>query len=235
MPTRILVDCGLGIRELSERLLDRGTAVEEIDLLIVTHEHGDHSAGVSRVARAAGCPVVCTHGTRLAMGAAFDGLPSLVPMPAGARFSIFGLEVHLIAVPHDAREPVAVRFSSSDLRMAVVTDLGHVSAHVVNELQSLDALFLEFNHDADMLRVGPYAPRLKARVGGDYGHLSNHQAADLLSRVMSSRMQCVVAAHLSQTNNSVEHVRESVAGLSWGSTVFQIASQGEGVSWVAVQ
>jgi len=230
-----LVDCGLGQRELSDRLQERGLEVSAIDLILVTHEHGDHSAGVPRVARQAECPVVCTHGTRLAMGEAFDGLEGLVCLHAGASFDFSGLGVQLIAVPHDAREPVALRFLSGAQSLAVVTDLGHVSAHLVEALQGLDGLFLEFNHDAEMLRLGPYAPRLKARVGGDYGHLSNDQSASLLSQVMGPRMQQLVAAHLSQVNNAQERVRQSVAGLDWGQTQFQIASQLDGVGWVRLE
>jgi phosphoribosyl 1,2-cyclic phosphodiesterase len=231
---RVLVDCGLGIRDLTERLALRGLEPAAIDLILVTHEHGDHSAGVPRVAKAAQCPVICTHGTRLAMGDAFDGILGLALVHAGATFEWMGLRIDLIAVPHDAREPVAIRFAAGWQSIAVVTDLGHVSPHVVNSLRDLDAVFLEFNHDAEMLRIGPYAPKLKARVGGDYGHLSNTQASDLLQRIQSNRMQRVVAAHLSQVNNHEDRVRESIAMVEWGSTCFEVASQQAGVDWVAV-
>lgn len=231
---RVLVDCGLGIRDLTDRLALRGLEPAAIDLILVTHEHGDHSAGVARVAKAAQCPVICTHGTRLAMGEAFDGVMGLALVHAGATFEWMGLQVEMVAVPHDAREPVAIRFHAGTKSVAVVTDLGHVSAHVVSSLRDLDAVFLEFNHDTEMLRVGPYAPKLKARVGGDYGHLSNAQASDLLQRIQSNRMQRVVAAHLSQVNNHEDRVRESVAMVEWGSTVFDVASQDAGVDWVEV-
>jgi phosphoribosyl 1,2-cyclic phosphodiesterase len=121
------------------------------------------------------------------------------------------------------------------MSMAVVTDLGHVPPHVVNSLRELDALFLEFNHDVDMLRQGPYAPKLKARVGGDYGHLSNEQASDLLQRVQSARLQRVVAAHLSQVNNHEDRVRGSVAEMDWGATCFEVASQHAGMDWVVLE
>jgi phosphoribosyl 1,2-cyclic phosphodiesterase len=231
----VLVDCGLGLRELADRLEHRGLEVSAIDLMLVTHEHGDHSAGVARVARQAQCPVVCTHGTRLAMGEGFVGLTGLLPLHAGSRFDYFGLGIELIAVPHDAREPVAVRFGAAGLSFAVVTDLGHCSAHVVEALQGLDGLFLEFNHDVEMLRLGPYAPKLKARVGGDYGHLSNAQAAQLLTQVKGPRLQQLVAAHLSQVNNAEERVRDSVSEIEWGQTQFQIASQAAGVNWIALE
>lgn len=231
----MLVDCGLGPRELAERLALRGLEVSAIDLILVTHEHGDHSAGVARAAQRAGCPIVCTSGTRLAMGEALMGLPGVLALPAGAEFELEGLQIGLIAVPHDAREPVAVRFSAGRHCLAVVTDLGHVSAHLVEALQDLDGLFLEFNHDLEMLQTGPYSPALKARVGGEYGHLSNTQAAGLVTRVIGPRLQQLVAAHLSQVNNSEARVRESLAGLSWGGTSFQIASQPDGVGWTSLE
>ena len=232
---RVLVDCGLGIRDLTDRMAQRGLEPAAIDLILVTHEHGDHSAGIARAAKAARCPVICTHGTRLAMGEAFDGIEGLALVHAGAAFEWMGLQVNLLTVPHDAREPIAVRVAAGQMSMAVVTDLGHISPHVVDSLRELDALFLEFNHDVDMLRQGPYAPKLKARVGGDYGHLSNEQASDLLQRVQSARLQRVVAAHLSQVNNHEDRVRGSVAEMDWGATCFEVASQHAGMDWVVLE
>jgi len=233
-PVSFLVDCGLGLKEVEERMLSRGTSPDQLSFIVVTHEHGDHIGGVSRLAKAYGLPVLATHGT-LAAANGFDEGIRLVELQPSQPLHILGLLLQPIPVPHDAREPICLRIEDSLHRLAVVTDLGHVTPHLIASLQNLDALFLEFNYDQAMLDNGPYPPSLKSRVGGDYGHLSNEASADLLRKVLGTELQVVIAAHLSQKNNHPDCVMRAVADIDWGATHFECATQDNGVDWVTLK
>ena len=135
-------------------------------------------------------------------------------------------------VPHDAREPCQFVFRSGDDCLGVLTDLGHISSHVVDRFSSCHGLLLECNHDLDMLRNGPYPERLKRRVGGDLGHLNNHQAAGLLSRTDLSRLRLLVLSHLSERNNRPDLAQGAVAPVlaGWQGELVT-AAQDTGFSW----
>ncbi|MFM1880951.1 MAG: hypothetical protein RLZZ344_1185 [Pseudomonadota bacterium] len=231
---RVLVDCGLGLRLVCDRLNARGIAPNEIDFILVTHEHADHVGGVAKLARHAGLPVLATHGTLHAAGAEFFGGVETIAISSHKTFSYGRLVIRPVPVPHDAREPIAVVFEDPTARLAVVTDLGAPTAFLRESLQGLTGLFLEFNHDRTMLDQGDYPQSLKARVGGGQGHLSNTQACEILKDCLHPALQVVIAAHLSQNNNHPDRVRSSVRDLAFGTTIFDIASQEAGFDWVSL-
>ena len=234
--TRLLVDCGLPLKLLTERLRGRGLEPSQIDLVVVTHEHKDHIGGVGPLGRSCGMPVFATHGTQYAVSAQdlLKGCQTRV-ISSHQPFEFGSLTLRPIPVSHDAREPIALRIDSvTGLRLAVVTDLGQSSAHLESEIRAVDGLVLEFNHDPVLLERGPYPPSLKRRVGGLQGHLSNQQAADILAAVMGGRLQRLVAAHLSQTNNSLDCLNTSLQPIDWGKSpdvVFEVAEQDAGLDW----
>ncbi|HIE55105.1 MAG TPA: MBL fold metallo-hydrolase [Chromatiaceae bacterium] len=209
--TRLLVDCGYSAREFEARCAELGVAAGDIDALLVTHEHGDHIRGVGALARKYGMPVWMTHGTF--RNARCGDIPDLrlfgIHTPP---FVIGNLEVTPYAVPHDAREPSQFTFRHRECRFGMLTDAGSVTAHMIEVLGAMDALLLECNHDPQMLYNGPYPPRLQARVGGAYGHLSNLQAAALLAAIGEQKLQHLVLAHLSEKNNHPELAEAAVVG-----------------------
>ena len=198
--TRLLVDCGFAVKELQSRaaLLDFDLA--SLDAVLVTHEHGDHIGGVARLARAYGVPVYLTRGTASARQDWNKCQLQMISPHEG--FRIGDIEVQPFPVPHDAREPCQFTFTHERRRLGVLSDLGRITAHVERSLAECDALLLECNHDVAMLASGPYPESLKRRVGGDWGHLSNLQAAGLLQRLERTRMQSLVLTHLSEQNNT---------------------------------
>lgn len=231
--THLLVDCGFGLRETERRLAGFGLHPRQLDAVLVTHEHGDHVRGVGALARRHGVPVYLTPGTW--SSGRLGELPGHHWVTPQARFAIKGLTIDPVTVPHDAREPVQFRFHAGGRSLGVLTDLGHPTDHVARAFAGCDALVLECNHDVRMLAEGPYPPRLKRRVGGDWGHLANAQAAALLARLGLDRLQRIVCSHLSEHNNRPELALEALVPLLDGDeSRLMIAAQDTGLAWQAI-
>lgn len=198
--TRIIVDCGIGPRTLKQRLAAVGVHPRGVDALVVTHEHVDHASGIAQAVRHYGWPVIASAGT-------LRGLPAVARRTALAsapRLSVGGLDVELVRVAHDAAEPVAVVITdrASGMRAGLAHDLGAPSRALVRAFHGADLVCIEANHDAVMLRTGPYARHLKERIAGPTGHLSNDQAAAFLDAVATPALRAVLLLHLSIVNNT---------------------------------
>lgn len=207
--TRLLLDNGFAARETELRLAALDVLPDTIDAILVTHEHQDHIRGVGAFSRRYSLPVYMTHGTcrQDRCGELQDLRLIHGHQPA---FSIGDIEVQPFTVPHDASEPVQYVFRSKSATLGILTDTGMATPHILEMLNGCDALFLECNHDVGMLANGPYPPALQRRVGGLHGHLSNDQAAEILAALDHGRLQHLVAAHLSEKNNSPERVRDTL-------------------------
>lgn len=231
--TAILVDCGFGLREAERRLARLGLEANRLAGILVTHEHSDHIGGVFKLARRHRIPVWLSHGTW--EGAAHDDAlgVELNFCRDGDPVCIGDLSVTPYTVPHDAREPLQYQISDGRKKLGVLTDVGQSTPHLLTALSACDALMLEFNHDSEMLARSAYPAWLKARISGPLGHLSNSHSAEILDRIDKSRLCKLVAAHLSQKNNTPELARmaiDSVIG-GQGIDVF-IAQQDEGFDWL---
>ncbi len=198
--TCLLLDCGFTVKETVRRLANLGLDPAQLTGLLVTHEHSDHAAGVGALARRYDLPVWITYGT-LAMLRDGD-IPRAIPIHAHGVLHIDELEVHPFPVPHDAAEPCQFVFAHREARLGVLTDTGSITPHIVSHLEGCRGLILECNHDADMLREGPYPPAVQARVASSYGHLENRQAAELLQRIGTEQLQTLLLAHISSNNNT---------------------------------
>lgn len=197
----VLVDCGLGLRELEQRVRHCGVQPSSVAAVLITHEHTDHAASVDAWSRKYDCPIYLSRGTWHALGQPqFGG--GMQRIRDAQSFAVADLQVMPFTVPHDAREPLQFRLHCAQRHLGILTDLGHPSAHVYRHLAGVHSLILECNHDSHLLQSGPYPAALKRRIGGNWGHLSNAQAAQLLARLWQPSLTQLIAAHLSETNNS---------------------------------
>jgi phosphoribosyl 1,2-cyclic phosphodiesterase len=200
--TRVLVDAGLSARELEHRLLARQVDPETIQALFLTHEHGDHASGALTFGARWSCPIFATAGTADAIGLDGTLFSPFVRVDSGREGHVGSIGFRALAIPHDANESVAYSFEADDARMVIASDLGRAETGFVDFLREATTVLLEFNHDEDMLRDGPYTWGLKKRISGGFGHLSNRQSADAVRSAAGPKWKRVVATHLSRTNNT---------------------------------
>ena len=207
--TRILVDAGLSLRELTRRLALAGEEIERLDAVLITHEHSDHVAGLATLARSKKlrAPIFLTRLTAPSIDWG-QAQPRLETYQAGAAFAIGDIEVNSFSVPHDAADPVGFCFETGGVRIATVTDLGYIPESVKYHLRRTRLMLLEANHDLDMLKVGPYPWSVKQRVMSRVGHLSNLVMTEYLAGEFPAGASHLVLGHLSEQNNHPEIVRD---------------------------
>ena len=212
--THLLVDTGISKKRIEQGLNTLDVKGEELNGILITHEHIDHIQGLGVFSRKYEVPIYATHGT-------IEGIKnckSLGKMPEGLLheikvdhpLSLGDITVHPFAISHDANEPSGYRIEQGERSVAVATDIGIYDEYTVENLKNVNALVLEANHDIHMLEVGPYPYPLKRRVMGDKGHLSNELSGRLLCDILHDDLKQVVLGHLSKENNYPELAYETV-------------------------
>ncbi|MBT4522741.1 MAG: MBL fold metallo-hydrolase [Halieaceae bacterium] len=230
--TMVMIDCGFSLRETVRRLARLNVMPEQLNAILVTHEHTDHSSGVSKLSRKYQIPVYLTHGTY--SSGRCDDCHDPRHINSADSFSVGNLEVQAVAVPHDAREPCQYRLSHAGLSLGVLTDIGSITAHVVDSFSDCDALVLECNHDLQMLMDGAYPASLKSRVSGDWGHLNNTQAAALLQQLGGTSIRHLAIAHISEKNNSRGKTEQALQSVLPSLDHVVWAGQSDGFDWLVL-
>lgn len=212
--THVIIDAGISGKRIEEGLNKIGLSTKDLDALLITHEHSDHVASVGVLSRKYGIPMYATKGTiegimRQKVLGDID-MSLFCEIAAHNDFLIEDLLVRPIEISHDALEPVAYRIEHQDSSVGVCTDLGTYNDRIVEGFSKVDALFLEANHDVNMLQVGRYPYYLKQRILSDRGHLSNENCGRLLCRLLHDNMKSITLSHLSAENNLAELAYEAV-------------------------
>ena len=230
--TRVLIDCGFAVRDTVARLARLGVAPHTISAMLVTHEHADHIGGVAAFAARYRIPVWLTFGTLEMVSERFERVERVHGFDTQDVFGIGMLEVRPFPVPHDAREPVQFVVGDGVHRLGILTDIGVTTRYVEASLSGCDALVLECNHDIDMLAGGDYPWPLKQRISSRLGHLHNEASGALLAALDTSKLRHVIAAHLSQQNNTPDKARTALAqALNCTPDWIGIADQATGFAW----
>ena len=212
--THLLMDVGISRKRTNEALHGIGLDLKEIDGIFLTHEHSDHITGLPVIAKNSEIPIYATRGTIEAI----RSMPKcscidpdrFVCVRADEPVEVGDLRVDPMKISHDAAEPVGYRIFEGTKKACVCTDLGCYTEYTEKCLEDSDVLLLESNHDINMLQVGKYPYRLKQRILGERGHLSNASSGQLLSRILNNHLRGIFLGHLSQENNLPELAFETV-------------------------
>ena len=213
--THILVDAGISCKRIEAGLKKAELTGNDISGLFITHEHSDHIQGLGVLARRYGIPIYATKGTiegilhgAKSLGEINEALFHEVNVDED--FQLGDLTVHPFRILHDAKEPCGYRFESDGRKAAIATDLGTFNPYIVENLQGVNAVLLEANHDVRMLQAGPYTYALKQRILSDRGHLSNENSGLLLNKILHDDLKHILLGHLSKENNMPELAFETV-------------------------
>lgn len=204
--TAILVDAGLSSRQITQRLATISRSVDDLDAVLLTHEHSDHSRGLNALCRTRAIPVYANRLTAEAVASdpELKGTTKLSwrLFSTGHPFEVGDFTVESFSVPHDAYDPVGFAIHSGTYSVGVLTDLGHATKLVVERMRAMDVLVLESNHDLKLLQEDTARPwALKQRIMSRHGHLNNDAAATLAEEICSNRLRHVFLAHLSRDCN----------------------------------
>ena len=206
---RLLVDGGLSARQLVVRLALCGFAPNDLDGVLLTHEHGDHVCGLEVLCRKFQVPIYCNALTAEAIRyPATAGLGEYRHwriFRTGSSFSVCDITVESFPVPHDAVDPVGYTFHAGRSALGYVTDLGQATRLTIERLREVQTLVIETNHDEKLLQNDPHRPwPVKQRIQSRHGHLSNAAAASVIGQLLSGKIARVVLGHLSRDCNSPE-------------------------------
>ncbi len=212
--SHVMIDAGVSGKRIEAGMNTYDYTTPDMDGILITHEHSDHIMGLGVIARKYGLPIYATKGTvdailtSSSVGKIDTDLFHVIE--AGVEFAVGDLTIMPMSISHDAADPVAYLLTDGTRRIGVVTDLGVYNEEIIRQMQGLDAVLLEANHDINMLQVGSYPYPLKQRILGEKGHLSNEASGQLLGRILHDNMKHILLGHLSKENNYAQLAYETV-------------------------
>jgi len=224
--TRVLFDAGLSGIEIERRCKSKGFHPNQLDAIVVSHEHSDHIQGVGVLARRFGLPVYISEMTGQTANSMLGKIADVRYFECGNAFTVNAWTISPFSISHDAEDPAGFTILNNGLKIGIATDLGVVTAMVKERLKACHMLILEANHDPEMLINGPYPWPLKQRIQSRTGHLSNEDSRELVRVLKHKGLQHVVLAHLSETNNTPQKALQEVGpALNDCNTKLHVATQ----------
>ena len=235
--TLILVDAGLSAKQLMLRMEQMGVTPEQLDAILLTHEHSDHARGVDVLMRQRSIPVYANLLTQEALS---YKMKSKIPwriFRSGQDFTLGELSIQAFQIPHDAAEPVGFVLRGHDTKLSMISDVGHATHIIREQLKDSHAIYVEANYDENMLEMDTKRPwSTKQRIASRHGHLSNNQTANLLSDVACAKLRTVVLCHLSSDCNcsklATRTISEHLANNGYNQVGVQCAEQHQPTDWI---
>lgn len=211
--SKVLVDAGYSCTRIAAELKKADEDMASIDGILVTHEHSDHIAGVGVISRKYDIPVYANSETWAEMEARLGNMASKnIRVIDEQDFYVKELCIQPYEISHDAVRPFGYSLTAGGKKVSVMTDLGHVTEKIFEQVSGSSIVLLESNHDVEMLKCGPYPYYLKRRILSTHGHLSNDDAAQTAYRLVQSGVRGILLGHLSENNNFYELAYETVCG-----------------------
>ena len=210
--TKILIDCGTSCKKICDGLASINSSIDEIDAILVTHEHSDHVQSLGMVSKKFNIPVYANKETWDAMTKQKEKISeeNILFFENDKDFHIDDLTIHPFSTPHDAANPCGFNIHNGKRKISIATDLGHMDDKIFNNLQGSSFILLESNYDPEILKVSKYPFHLKQRIAGPHGHLSNATAGKTISALMKKDLKEVMLGHLSKENNFPELAYQTV-------------------------
>lgn len=226
--TKILIDAGISGKATKQKLEELQINIDQIDAILISHDHSDHIAGLKVLAMNHHIPILANGETAKGICQLLGGCPHFKIFETGERFEFGDLMIHPFSIQHDTVDPVAFTIQVDGLKIGICTDLGYPTTLVRNHLKGCDYLYLEANHEPAMVHACSRPMVYKQRVLSRNGHLSNEACASLLAEVMHDGLKHVHLAHLSQECNSPMHaltaVRKKIGRLCHYRLLYKIRS-----------
>ena len=204
--TIFMVDCGFNYKETENRLSELGLTFSDINHILITHEHEDHMRAIKMIIKKEKIQISCSYGTAKKIGIV-DEVNIINP---GDIVVDNDLQVEVVPVPHDAREPCHYVFKKDTLKIGIITDFGSLTPKIIESYSNLNYLVVEANHDANLLMKSSYPTSLKNRIFGKLGHANNDLTFDLISQIKKDKLKKIIFCHLSKQNNQKEIIKHTV-------------------------
>ena len=210
--TKILIDCGESAKKIVNSLLDIGINIENINAILITHEHIDHVKSLGTLSKKYNIPIYTNIETLNAIPVQRNKIidDNINIFDFSNDFFIGDLKIHPFPIPHDAANPCGFNIYHNNKKISIATDIGHITPEIITNLERSTFLLLESNYDPNILKCSQYPYHLKERISGPYGHLSNTVAGQTISHLLNTGLKTVMLGHLSKENNFPELAYKTV-------------------------
>ena len=210
--TKILIDAGVSLKKIENALESLNVTPSDLDGVIVTHEHSDHIQSVGNISKKYNIPIFATSKTFNAMPKQCEKISSNNKKNINIceNFSIGDIDILPFSIPHDAADPCGYTLFSNNKKISIATDIGHMTNNIIKNIEGSELLLIESNYDPEVLKYTKYPFKLKERISGPKGHLSNKVAGQTIHYLINSGLKNAVLGHLSKESNFPELAYQTV-------------------------